>query len=73
MKVTNKWEQTSIALYSSTLSGRYKNQCKQIWTFLEVFICGNKFCVFSMVTSLIFTYALQVILCFTLWFITATY
>jgi len=21
-----------------------KEQCKQMWTFLKVFICGNKFC-----------------------------
>jgi len=41
MKVTNSWWQTSIALHSSTLSGGYKNQCKQMWTFLEVFICGK--------------------------------
>jgi len=30
-------------------------QCKQVWTFLEFFICGNKFYVFSAVTSLIFS------------------
>jgi len=29
-----------------------KMQFKQAWTFLEVFICANKFYVFSMVTSL---------------------
>jgi len=28
-------------------------QCKQMRTFLKVFICGNKFYVFSKVTSLI--------------------
>jgi len=32
-----------------------KMQCKQMYTFLEVFICGNKFYVFSTVTSLIFS------------------
>jgi len=41
MKVINNWWQTSIALRSSTLSGGYKNQCIQMWTSLEVFICGN--------------------------------
>jgi len=38
-----------------------------------VFIWGNKFCVFSMVTGLIFSPALQVIMCFTSPFITAYY
>ena len=34
-----------------------------MWTFLEVFICGNKLYVFSTVTSLISSYALQVNMC----------
>jgi len=42
-----------------------KMQCEQMWASLEVFICGNKFFVFSTITSLIFSYALQVKLCFT--------
>jgi len=44
-----------------------------MWTFLEVFICGNKFYVFSTVINFIFSEAFQVNLCFTLWFITAYY
>jgi len=44
MKVINNWQRTSIALHSSTLSGGYKNQCKQMMTFLEGFICGKKLC-----------------------------
>jgi len=59
-------------LHSSTLSGGYKNQCKQMWTFPEIFICGKKY-VFSTVTSLILFYAVQVKLRFTLRFITAYY
>jgi len=34
MKVINNWLLTNIALHSSTLSGGYKNECKQMWTFL---------------------------------------
>jgi len=30
-----------------------KVQCKQMWTCLEVFICENKFYVFSTVTGLL--------------------
>jgi len=41
--------------------------------FPEVFICGNKFYVVSMVTSLIFSSALQVKLFLTLRFVTAYY
>jgi len=43
MKVINNWKQTTIALHSRTLSGGHKNQCKQMWTFLEVFTCGRKY------------------------------
>jgi len=32
-----------------------KMQCKSMWTFLEVFIYGNKLYVFSTVASLIFS------------------
>jgi len=32
-----------------------KMQCKQMWIFPEVFISGNKFYVFSVATSLIFS------------------
>jgi len=42
-----------------------------MWTFLEVFICGNKFYVFTLSNSLTLSKALQVKLCFTLWFIIA--
>jgi len=39
MKVINNCKQSgsSIALHSSILPGGYKNQCKQMWTSLEVF------------------------------------
>jgi len=42
MKVTNNLQRTSSALHSNKLSGEYKNQGKQIWTFLDVFTCGKK-------------------------------
>jgi len=29
-------------LQNSALSGGYKNQCKQMWTYVEVYICGKK-------------------------------
>jgi len=48
-------------------------QRKQMWTFVEVFICVNKFYVFSTVATLIFSKDLQVKLCFTLPFTTAYY
>jgi len=32
-----------------------KMQCKQMWTFLEIFINGNKLSVFNTVTCLIFS------------------
>jgi len=55
MKVINNWLRTGTAFHSNTLSGGYKNQCKQMWTFLEVFICEKK-SVFSTVNiSLIFS------------------
>jgi len=55
MKVTTNWWRISIALHGGTFSGRYRMQCKQMWTFLEVFISGNKFDVFSTATRLIFS------------------
>jgi len=33
MKVINNWLRTGTAFHSSTLSGGYKNQCKEMWTF----------------------------------------
>jgi len=30
-------------------------QCKHTWTYLELFVCGNKIYVFSTATSLIFS------------------
>ena len=44
MKVINICYRTSIALHSSTLTGRYKSQCKQMWTFLHVYICETNIC-----------------------------
>jgi len=41
MKVINNWWRTSIALHNSTLSGGYESQCKQMCTYLDVFICGK--------------------------------
>jgi len=32
-----------------------KNKFKQMWTFVEVFFCGNKFYIFNTVASLIFS------------------
>jgi len=62
MKVINNWQRTGTALHNSTLSGGYKKQCKQMWTFLEVFICGKS--VFSTVDiSLIFSYDRSVLNC----------
>jgi len=42
MKVIAGNEIASTGLHSSTLSAEYENQCKQMWTFLEVFVCGEK-------------------------------
>jgi len=50
-----------------------KMQCKQICLFPEVFACRNKFYIVSMVTSLIFSLALQIKLFLTLRFVTAYY
>jgi len=54
MKFITNWSRTSVALHSTTLSERYKNQCEQMWTYLDVFVCG-KINVFNTLTSLIFS------------------
>jgi len=50
MKVINNWLRTGIAFHSSTLSGGYKNQCKEMWTFSWSFHLWNKY-VFSTVKN----------------------
>jgi len=50
VKVINNWLRTGTAFYSSTLSGGYKNQCKEIWTFSWSFRLWNK-SVFSTVNN----------------------
>jgi len=50
-------------LHSSALSGGYKNQCKQTWTFPQVFICGKNLCSQLGKTSVLFSPKLSVLNC----------
>jgi len=52
-----------MALHSSTLSGGYKNQCKQMLTFLEGFICGKKTVFSARWTSVLFSPQLFLLNC----------
>jgi len=57
MKVISVGSELALLCIAVHYHEGIKNQCKQIWTFLEVFICGNIFYIFSTVTSLIFSLA----------------
>jgi len=49
-KMRQSWQKHSTSI---------KKQCKQVWTFLDVLIFGNKFYIFITATSLVFSHVLQ--------------
>jgi len=55
MKVIAIGSKLALPCMAAHFQEGIKMQFKQMWTFLEVFICGNKFYVFNTVTTLIFS------------------
>ena len=64
MKVITTLISSELAMLCMAVYFQEGMQCKQMCTFPEVFICGNKCYIFSAVTTLILSLALQVKLCF---------